>query len=236
MVAHLHMAAEILEAHGGDVADDFDARRIDGGEKEGGALVGVRVVVVARHDDEEIGDEAIAAEPFVAIEDPIVAVAARGAAQHGGVAAGAGGRLGHREGGELLAVDQRAQVAFALFGVCEALQQVHIALVGGVALDGERAEEGAPGRFEDGDLLDDVEAAAAELRRHGGRPEAGRLGLSADFGEARFAEGGAVLRFVFEGDDLVADERCDARGELLDRFGCTEIHGGASCGDGGSGG
>ncbi len=97
---------------------DLEAGRAAVDEEAGDLLFWpARCVLFTRcdEDDDEIGDVRMADEMLGAVDDPVVAVLA-GKALHA-AHVGAGIRLGHGERVELVALDRRQQVSFALLVV-----------------------------------------------------------------------------------------------------------------------
>ena len=78
------------------------------------------VGVGARHDDHQVGQDAVADERLGAVEDVVVALVDRGRADALQVAAGAG--LGHRDRGDSLAADAAGQPALLLLLGAEAAE------------------------------------------------------------------------------------------------------------------
>src|SRR5690606_1803751 len=81
--------------------------------------------------------------PLATVDDVVVAVAQHGGLDVAGVAGG-DGRLGHRECAADLPVEQRFQPLLALLLVGEQVQGLHVAGVGGGAVDRLGGDHGAP--------------------------------------------------------------------------------------------
>ena len=122
LVDDLRMAAVLAELlvrvlHRRNVAQDVDAGRVRVDEEHRRALVRARVGVGDRHDDEEVGDRRVGAEPLAAADDVLVALLDRAR-----LAAASGPtlrvRLGHAERRVQVAGEQRVQPALLLLLAC----------------------------------------------------------------------------------------------------------------------
>ena len=215
--------------HGLDLADLVPALRRQVDEERRVRRLGhVGVVLGAGDEDGEVGPMGVGDEPLVAVEHPLLAVLHAVGADEGGVGAGDLG-LGHGEARPGPAVAERAQVALLLLVGAPVQQGVHVALVGGLAVQHPRAQAGAGGLGLHHGQLDVAEAHAAPLGGHVGQPEPLGEGLLPEA-----SEGGPVglavgLLQPFLGDahlggaDDVVDERADPAPELLELGGEAEV-------------
>ena len=88
-----------------------------------------------------------------------------------------GRRLGHREAGPDLTRRKRPKVLLLLLLAGDHLEQVHVALIRGGAVQGQWPEQRVPGRLEDDRLSPNVQPTAAPLLRHVRREQSGVAGL-----------------------------------------------------------
>ena len=98
---------------------------------------GVGVEVRLAHDDQEVADRRVRAEPLVPVDDPLVAVEHGLRGEQRGV--GAGARLGHREAAAQLAVEQRLHPLLLLLVGAADGDQLGVARVRGVVAEDRRA-------------------------------------------------------------------------------------------------
>ena len=137
--------------------------------------------------------------------------------QRGRVGAGARGGLGHREARPHRPLGQRPQVALLLLGRRDRLEQVHVALVGGGDVEGERAEQRPARLLEDDGPSAHVEALPAVLRCDVRREDAGVAGVLLQPGAQLLPAGGDhATEPLLLGDDDSADERRGPCGQLVD--------------------
>ena len=157
----LAMAAVLLRPHDRNAAQDAPAGLVLVIEEGGEAAA--RILGGARDQDEMRGAIGAGDEPFAPAHD-VAVVALLGARQHhGGIGARAGMRLGHHEGRAHLALDDGAQPFFLLLGRADFGDEVHVAVVGRHAVDGERAEDRARRFLVDRRPGDDRQPHAAEF-------------------------------------------------------------------------
>ena len=168
----LAMAAVLLRPHDRDAPHDAPARLVLVIEERGQPAA--RIVRGARDQDEMRGAVGAGDEPFAPAHDVAVAFLLGAREHHAGIGAGAGMRLGHHEGRAHLALDDRAQPFFLLLRRADLGEQVHVAVVGRHAIDGERAEDRARGLLVDRRPGDDRQLHAAEFLRRLAAPT-GRL-------------------------------------------------------------
>ena len=136
-VADLAVAGALVVAHHRDRADQVEAGRVGRHADHRGARVGVGIGVGDDHRDRQVGADGARGEPLVAVDHPLVAVADRARLQQGRVRAGDGG-LGHREAGADPPLEQRLEPAFALLVGAVLGEDLHVAGVGGRAVEGHR--------------------------------------------------------------------------------------------------
>ena len=150
-----------VPALGRDVDDERGVRRL----RELGVVLG------ARDEDREAAPRrALRDEPLVAVDDPLVAVLVRRASDERRVGAGDLG-LGHREAGHRDAVAERPEVLLLLLVGPPVQQRVHVALVGRLAVEDERAVVRLRRLGLHHRELDVAEAHAAPLLRHVRQPQ-----------------------------------------------------------------
>ena len=168
---------EVALGHGAEVAHVRDAGRVAVDEEHGGARL--RIVAGAREHDVERGGAAARRVPLAAVQAEAVTVGLGARAEVRGIGAGAGRGLGHAEGAGDARLDERAQILLPLRLAAGGQEQVHVALVGRVAVEDARADGRAAHLAEQHAHAHDAEPAAAPLRREVRRVEAGgaRLGL-----------------------------------------------------------
>ncbi len=171
----LAMAAMLLGAENADAANDPPARLVAMVEERGQAAA--RIVGGARNEDVVRGAVGSGDEPLAAMDDPFATTALGAGADHAGIGAAAGRRLGHGEGRAHLALDDRAQPALLLGRRAGARQQVHVAVVGRHAVERERPEQRARRLFVHRRPGDDRQRHAAELLGRLRRPQASGLRL-----------------------------------------------------------
>ena len=146
-------------------------------------LVRLRVGVGDHHDDEERGVAGVGREPFLALDHPLVTVP--GGLAHELLGVGAPLRLGHREGGHDVALEQRLEVARLLLLGPVQREDLGVAGVGG----GRAEHRRRPGRAAE-DLVHQRQlelpvALAAQLGAEVAGPQALLLHLLAQRREDR---------------------------------------------------
>ncbi len=135
------------------------------------------VSAIPGHADEERRPGSTRDEPLPAVDHPRVAVGPSRGEQGRGVAAGPGGGLRHGEGRPGLAPDQRSQEPLPLLGRGHHLEEVHVALVGGGAVEGEGTEGAVAGRLENGRAPAQIESETSPGGASGRREQAPLPGL-----------------------------------------------------------
>ena len=118
------------------VAQDLHPRRVGGHDEHGHALVGRRLRVGHRHDDQEGGVAGVRREPLLAVDDPLIADQFGGAGEHLGVGAALG--FGHGVAGADLVVEQRLQVLVLLGLGAVVGQYLGVAGIRGLAAERHR--------------------------------------------------------------------------------------------------
>ena len=155
---------------------DMNAGRVHRRQKHRGAGRAAGVALVPRHDDGEAGADRAGDQPFLPVDDEIVAVAARRGHQHRRVGAGTRGGLGHHEARADPARGERPQPLFLLALLGDLLEEVHVAFVGGEAVERDRPQRRIAGRLENHGLAAVVEPEpapfAADMRAKEAPPRA----------------------------------------------------------------
>ena len=127
-----------MVVHDRHVAHDGETRRVQRHDDHRMALVAGRIgaLVADPHDDGElaVGMQRAGGEPLAAVDHVLIALAADGGADIGGI-----GRchigLGHREAGADTAVEQGLQPALVLLGRGKQVQQLGVAGIGRIAVE-----------------------------------------------------------------------------------------------------
>ncbi len=133
-------------------------------------LVRLRVRVRDHHDDEERGVARVGREPFLALDHPLVTVP--GSPAHELLGVGAPLRLGHREGGHDIALQQRLEVARLLRLGAVQREDLGVAGVGGGGAEDRRRPLRAAEDLIHQRQLELPEPLAAELRAEVAGPQA----------------------------------------------------------------
>jgi hypothetical protein len=164
------------------------------------------------------GDEPLAAAHHVAI---VLLLGAR--QHHAGIGTRAGMRLGHHERRAHLALDDRPQPLFLLLGRTHFGEQVHVAVVGRHAVNGERPEDRARRFLIDRRPSADRQSHAAKFLRRLWRPQARGTRLDPHHFEPvvrNVLVVGKIGRVFLQRHDMFVDEsahleaqRFDFRGE-----------------------
>ncbi len=161
--------AHVVPALGGEIDEE---RRV-------GAARARRDVGLGPGDqDGELGPARVGDEPLVAVDDPLVPVLLGPGLNEGRIGARHLG-LGHGEAGHGGALAQAAQVVVLLRVGAPVQQRVHVALVGGHAVEDPWPEARLAGFGLHHGQLHVPEPHAAPLHRHVGQPQADALGLLA---------------------------------------------------------
>ena len=166
-------------------------------------------------------------EPFAAAHDVAVVALLRARQHHAGIGAGAGRRLGHHEGRAHLALDDGAEEFLLLLGRADLAEQVHVAVVGRHAIDGERAEDRARGFLVERRPGDDGKRHAAEFLGRLRRPQAGRFRLLAHglkTGVRDVLVVGEIFRIGLQRQHVLGDEAARAQAQVFDFGGEGEVH------------
>ncbi len=211
--AHHRMAAGKRTIGRRDRAHDLDPRMPGRDQEHRRALVVADLVRRARHDDEERRAESAGDEVLVAVDHELALLAPGGRGQHAGIRACTRRRLGHRERRADVAASERSQVPLTLRLGRDDREQVHVALVGGVAVERVRAERRVARSLEDPRHAAVVEPEATEVPVDGRREDPGVASLLVEAAthvvlDAVLAQRGRLERY----DDL-ADERANALGD-----------------------
>jgi hypothetical protein len=176
------------------------------------------------------GPVGAAGEPLAAVDHVVVAVAHGGAGSWVGLLPGLCG-LGHREAAADVAGEQRLQEAIVLLGGAVGVEDLHVAGVGGLAVEEIVAERGGAQDLADEAVVEQREAEAAEALRHLREPQAGGADLGAQAGEARLGGGEAHgEQLVLDRHEVFVEERAGAGEEELRGRGDREVHRGPSAG------
>ena len=130
----------------------------------------VGIEVGLAHHDEDVGHRCVRGEPLVAVDDPLVTVADRLGGEHRRV--GTRARLGHREARPDLTGEQRLHPPPLLLVGPADRQELGIAGIGGVVAEDPGCQRRLPEDLVHQAELHLAEAAAAELRRQVGGPQA----------------------------------------------------------------
>ena len=221
----LAVAAVLLRAEDADAAHDPPAGLVAVIEERREAAP--RIVRGARDQDEMRRAVGAGDEPFAAVDHPFAVPAFGAGADHAGIGAAARRRLGHGEGRAHLALDDRAQPALLLGRRAGAREQIHVAVVGRHAVEGERPEDRARGLLVHRRPGDDRQRHAAELLGRLRRPQAFGLRLGAHRLEA-FVRDVLVLGEIhgirFERQHMALDEGAGAQAQVFDVGRQREIH------------
>ncbi len=174
-----------------------------------------------------IGDAGPGDEPFVAVDHPVVAFLLGTGADHAGIGAAAGRRLGHGEGGTHLALDNRLEPFVLLRRRADAREQVHVAVVGRRAIKRERAEDRAVRFLVHYGPAHDRQPHAAVILRRLRRPQT--LGLGLGLYGAQHIEADVLVIVVaagigFERQHVRLHEAARAQADVLDLGGKGKVH------------
>ena len=145
-----------------------------------------------RHHDQERRVTAARRVPLVSVDDPRVAVLAGARLQVRRIGTRARCRLGHREAARDLAPRERTEPPLAHARRRRAQQQIHVALIGRIAVEARRADRRAPHLAEERAHAHDPETEAAVLLGEV-RHEEARLARLLPKGIQRVAALGPVL-------------------------------------------
>ena len=209
----LGVAVLVVVAEHGVVADHGDARGVAGDEHH--RLLAVRRSrgIGLAHEDEQgaAGIHGAAGPPLAPVDDVLAAIALDPRGDVGGIAAGDVG-FGHGEAGPDLPGEQRLEPLPLLLLAAEQVQQLHVAGVGGGAVDRLGRDVQAPaGQFGDRRVL---ELGQPRLGRQEQVPQALGLGLLLQLLDNRrdgmaVGAGGPAVGQVFglRGQDPLPHER-----------------------------
>ena len=214
-----------------DIADDLEAFGLGRHNEHRRAAVWGRARIGRGHHDHEFGMVGVRREPFVAGDYPVVAIPHRHAAQIGGVRSAL--RLGHREGREDVAVQQRLEILRLLFLGTEHGEDLAIARVRPLAAEHHRPECRGAEHLVHISELDRAAAATAQMLGQMRRPHAVILHLLLEaldhLAQRQILDVvGSVLVIVideFERADLVLDKVLHPIELLLELGVDSEIHG-----------
>jgi hypothetical protein len=132
----------VLVPEDGQVADDLQPRGVPGDQDHRLLAVRGAVRVGLAHDDEDLAAlvRGTAGPPLAPVDHVVVAVAHHRRLDVAGVGRG-DVRLGHREAGPDLALEQRVQPPLLLLGRAEQHERLHVACVRRPAVDGLRGDD-----------------------------------------------------------------------------------------------
>ena len=153
-----------------DVADDLDARCSGGDDEQGHFVAGAGVGIGDRHDDEKRGVAGVGGKPFLAVDDPGVAVALGAGHEQARIRTPLW--FGHGVTRGDLAGEQRFQIARLLFGGAEQGQDLGVAGVRCLRAEHRRGPAGPAHDFIQQRELDLAIALAAEFGLEMRRPQA----------------------------------------------------------------
>ena len=175
-----------------------------------------------------IGNTRAGDKPFVAADHPAAALLLRAGADHAGIGAAAGRRLGHGEGGTHLALDDRAQPALLLRAAADQRQQVHVAVVGRRAVEAYGPEDRAVRLLVHRGPGDDRQPHAAILLRRLRRPQAGGLRLrthAVEQIEPDILVVVVVAAILFQREHVLRNKGARALADVFDFGGKRKVHG-----------
>ena len=225
------MARALVVAHHGHRPHALEAGRVHRHQDHARALVRRRVGVGHDHGDRERGAVVARGEPLVAVDDPLVAVELRARHQAGRVGARRL-RLGHREAGADLAVEQRLEPALLLLVRAVLGEDLHVAGVGRRAVEDHRRDPAAAHQLAEHPVLPVGEPGAEAVVRQEQVPEALGLGALAQVDQdlgVRDARADLLVerldRLPLHGIDVLLHELADAIQELGDSVRRCKIHG-----------
>ena len=161
---HMAVRSVVVAVHL-HAAQDLDALGAGGHQDLRVALVLLGLRIGADHDDVDLAARIAGAggEPLLAVEHPLVAVELGVDGDVGGVRGG-DARLGHDVGRADLALQQRLQPLLLVLGRAVALQHLHVAGVGGGAIEGLRRQPRPAHLLGEVGVLDGGQAVALALR------------------------------------------------------------------------
>jgi hypothetical protein len=230
----------------GEHALDRDAGRVERDEHHRVLAVAVRARVGEPHEDADaaVGVTGTGGPPLAAVEHDLVAVEGGGGLHVRGIGTRDAG-LGHEEGAADAPVEQRVEPLLLLLRGAVLEQHLHVAGVGGVAVEHQRRQRRAAHLLGDARVVGVGQALAAVgaepfgvgVAVPGGQeevPQALRASLGGLSASARRGWPGVLTAGAAGGDvgehgrldgfDLGVDERADALGEVGGAGGRGEVH------------
>src|SRR6516162_2562717 len=121
------------------------------------------VALVARHDDAELSADRPSDQPFAPVDDKLLTLASRGRQQHRRVGSRAGSRFGHHKARTDLTRRHWSQPLFFLALLGDFLEKMHVAFVGGEAIECNRPEGRVASRLEHDRLAAVIEPEPAPI-------------------------------------------------------------------------
>ncbi len=209
----------VVVAVDGEEAFELDAGGVEGDEDHGLLLVAGGGGVGFPHEDDDfaVGFAGAGGPPFAAVEDVMVAVAFDGGSDVGGVGGGDVG-FGHAEDGADFAIEEGGKPLGLLGGGSVAMEDFHVAGIGGVAVEDFGGEGDAAHDFAQGGVFEIRQAGAVWAMGQEEVPEVGGAGFDLEFVE----EGGGVVGL--DGVDAFVHELLEARLPGEGVGGVGEVH------------
>ena len=148
--AHFGVALVIFArvSHDRHIADELEPRVRNGNDDLARAEMRGGVGIGDGHDDGERRSVCRRGEPFVPVDDVVIAVAARLGGEPRWIRTRTI-RLGHREAASNVPARERLEPLTLLIGRAEGKQELHVAGVRGLAVEHEMSEKTAPQCFGD---------------------------------------------------------------------------------------
>ena len=168
----------VVVAVDGEEAFELDAGGIERDEDHGLLLVagGRGVGFAHENDDFAVGIAGADGPPFATVEDVVVGVPLDGGGDVGGVGGGDVG-FGHAEDGADFAIEEGGEPLGLLGGGSVAMEDFHVAGIGGVAVEDVGGEGDAAHDFAQGGVFEVRQAGAVWTMRQEEVPEAGGAGF-----------------------------------------------------------